>query len=74
MSVEGNTATLAEQVINQSVASLAQTGLVAQNNFVTVNKALDFDFMEQRRIISLEEAVGVREVSSKSVPAGPTSA
>lgn len=73
MAVDGNTAVLAEQVINGGIASLAQTGLIAQNNFVTINKALDYDFMEQRRIISLEEAVGVREVSSKSVPAGPTS-
>ena len=68
-----NTSNLAEQTVNQNIAALSQSGQVAQNNFITVNKALDYDFMEQRRMITLEEGVGVREVASKSVPAGPTS-
>lgn len=50
---------------------LAQTGNIAQNNFVTVQKALDFDFMENKRIVTLDEAVGVREVSSNVSPGGP---
>jgi len=60
-------------LIEQGMGQLSQTGVIAQNNFVTVQKALDYDFMENRRIITLDEAVGVREVASKSVPAGPTS-
>ena len=39
----------------------------------TVSQAQDYDYLEGKRIVSLEEAIGVREVSSKSVPAGPTS-
>jgi len=55
------------------MGQLSGTATVAQNNFVTVNKALDYDFIEGKRIVGLTEAVGVREVASKSVPAGPTS-
>lgn len=66
-------ATALERMFDQSMGQLSQTAIVAQNNFVTVNKALDYDFMEQRRMITLEEGVGVREVASKQVPAGPTS-
>lgn len=62
---------LANELMSQSMGTLSQTGVVAQNNFVTVNKALDYDFMENRRMITLDEAVGVREVASKTVPAGP---
>lgn len=59
-------------MIEQNMATLSQTGVVAQNNFVTVSKAQDLDYLEGKRLVSLEEAIGVREVSSKSVPAGPT--
>lgn len=64
---------LAAELIGQSMGQLSGTGVVAQNNFITVNKALDYDFMEGKRIVDLVEGVGVREVASKSVPAGPTS-
>lgn len=64
---------LAAELIGQSMGQLSNTGVVAQNNFVTVNKALDYDFIEGKRIVDLVEGVGVREVASKSVPAGPTS-
>lgn len=53
------------------MGQLAQSGNVAQNNFITVTKALDYDFMENKRIVTLDEAVGVREVSSQVTPAGP---
>lgn len=74
MAAEQGTANqgLAAELIAQSMGQLAATAAIAQNNFVTVNKALDYDFIEGRRIIDLAEAVGVRETSSKSVPAGPT--
>ena len=65
---------LAGELIGQSMGQLSGTGVVAQNNFVTVNKALDYDFMEGKRVVDLVEALGAREVGSKNVPAGPTSA
>lgn len=64
---------LVSEMIGQSLAALSGTATVAQNNFVTVGKALDLDYMEGKRVIGLTEAVGVREIGSKSVPAGPTS-
>lgn len=62
---------LAGELIGQSMGQLSNTGVVAQNNFVTVNKALDYDFMEGKRVVDLVEALGAREVGSKTVPAGP---
>jgi len=52
---------------------LMQSGNIAQNNFITVAKFADYDFMENKRMVTLDEAIGVREVSSKTVPAGPIS-
>ena len=64
---------LAAELVGQSMGQLSGTATVAQNNMVTVNKSLDYDFIEGKRIVGLAEAVGVREVASKSVPAGPSS-
>ena len=47
----------------QSMAQLGQTGVVAQNNFVTVQKLADYDYFENKRMVTLDEAIGVREVS-----------
>jgi hypothetical protein len=63
---------LAAELIGQSMGQLSGTAAVAQNNFVTVNKALDYDFVEGKRVVDLVEALGGREIGSKTVPAGPT--
>lgn len=60
-------------VMEQNMAQLGQSGVVAQNNFIFSTKAQDLDYLEGKRLVSLEEAVGVREVASKSNPAGPSS-
>ena len=60
-------------IIESEMSMVAQSGRIAQNNFITVSKGQDYDYLEGKRIVSLEEAIGVREVSSKSVPAGPSS-
>lgn len=54
---------LFEQMHEQAMAQLAQTGVVAQNNFTTVQKVVDFDYLENKRMVTLDEAIGVREVS-----------
>jgi hypothetical protein len=69
---EDEMADQAEQAHVQNMAALQQTGVVAQNHFVGFTKLADYDYLEGHRLIGLTEAVGVREVSSKSVPAGPT--
>jgi hypothetical protein len=52
---------------------LGDSGQIAQNNFITLQKVVDYDYLENKRIVTLDEAIGVREVSSKVVPAGPQS-
>jgi len=68
------TVDLSDNVANHMLTQLMQTGTIAQNNFVGVQKIVDYDYLENKRMVTLDEAIGVREVSSKSVPAGPTSA
>lgn len=62
---------LANNLHEQNMATLGQSGIVAQNNFITVQKVVDYDHIEQKRMVSLDEAVGVREVQSEYNPAGP---
>ena len=61
-----------EQAANaheQNMMQLSQSGVIAQNNFITTTKAQDLDYLEGKRIVSLEEAIGVREVTAKSATA-----
>jgi len=53
------------------VQQLTQTGVIAQNNFVTVQKVVDYDYLENKRMVTLDEAVGIREVQSQVNPGGP---
>lgn len=50
---------------------LAQSGNIAQNNFITVQKVVDYDYLENKRMVTLDEAVGIREVQSQVNPGGP---
>jgi hypothetical protein len=50
------------------------SSVVAQQNFATINKELDLDYIEGHRIISLPEALGAREVQAKVTPGGPSQA
>lgn len=54
---------LAEQAHQQIMIGLQQSGNIAQNNMITVQKIVDYDYMENKRIVTLDEAIGVREVS-----------
>ena len=56
------------------VQQLTQTGIIAQNNFVTVQKVVDYDYLENKRMVTLDEAIGVREVSAQTSPGGPAAA
>jgi len=58
----------------QNMMQLSQSGVIAQNNFITTTKAQDLDYLEGKRMVSLEEAIGVREVASKTSPGGPSPA
>jgi hypothetical protein len=64
-------ADVTERFAEQAANTLLQIGNVAQANFVTMNKVLDYDYLEGKNMVSLTEALGAREVASKEVPAGP---
>ncbi|MDM4015976.1 hypothetical protein [Roseiconus lacunae] len=64
---------LADNLHEQNMAALGQSGVVAQNNFITTQKVVDYDHIEQKRMVSLDEAVGVREVASRESMAGKPS-
>lgn len=51
---------------------LSQSGIVAQNNFITVQKIVDYDYLENKRMVTLDEAVGIREVQATHSPGGPS--
>ena len=57
----------------QNMAALAQVGVSIQAHFANFGKLADYDYLDGHRLVGLTEAVGVREVSSKKVPAGPAS-
>lgn len=63
-----------DQVHGQLTAQLMQSGVIAQNNFITVQKVIDYDYLENKRMVTLDEAVGVREVQAKETPGGPANA
>ena len=43
---------------------LLQSGNIAQNNFITVQKVVDYDHLEYKRVLSFAQALGVREVQT----------
>ena len=63
----------AVQAHEQNMAALAQVGVALQHHFASYQKVLDLDYAEGKRIVGMVEAMGVREVASKTVPAGPNS-
>lgn len=50
------------------------SSVIAQQNFATINKELDLDYIEGHRVISLPESLGAREVAGKVTPGGPAQA
>jgi len=54
----------------QNIARLASAGASAHEHFVQFGKILDLSYEQDRKMVSLVEALGVREVTSKSGQAG----
>lgn len=59
---------------DQNMAALGQAISRFQNDAVTVSKAADYSYLQDKDLVSLAEAVGVREVASRVNPAGPVPA
>lgn len=62
------------EVASHYLALNLSSANVAQANFATVNKELDYDYLEGHRNLSLTQALGAREVQSKVTPGGPSEA
>lgn len=59
---------------DQNMAGMGQAMTRFQNDVVTVSKAADYGYLQDKDLVSLAEAVGVREVGSRVNPGGPTPA
>ena len=59
---------------DQNMAAMGQAIAMFQNDAVKVSKAADYGYLQDKDLVSLTEAVGVREVASRVNPAGPTPA
>ena len=56
---------------DQNMAAMGQALAEFQADRTTVSKASDYAYLQDKDLVSLAEAVGVREVSSRVNPAGP---
>ncbi len=54
----------------QNLARLASAGTSAHEHFVQFGKILDYAYEADRKMVSVVEALGVRETTSKSGQAG----
>ncbi len=59
---------------DQNMAGMGAAITRFQNDMVTVSKAADYSYLQDKDLVSLAEAVGVREVASRVNPAGPVPA
>ena len=61
-------------LLQQNMSALGQIGLMYLGDIKTVSKAQDYSYQQDKSLVSLSEAVGVREVGSRVTPAGPSPA
>ncbi len=54
----------------QTLSRLSSTGASAHEHFVTYGKILDYAYEADRKMVSLVQSLGVREVTSRSGQAG----
>jgi len=59
---------------DQNMAAMGQSMAEFQADRVTVSKAADYAYLQDKDLVSLSEAVGVREVASRVNPSGPVPA
>ena len=63
---EGANHDVPENLHEQNLARLGATGAVANEHFVSFNKILDLNYEMDRKVTSLVQSLGVREVTSRS--------
>ena len=65
---------LSSNVANIMMTRTLQVGGVVEANLAEVNKLLTFDHLENKRMVSLQQSLGAREVQAKETPGGPANA
>jgi hypothetical protein len=55
-----------EALAEQNLGRLSGAGLAAHEHFVQFGKVLDLSYEQDRKMVSLVQSLGVREVTSKS--------
>lgn len=63
-----------ESLHDQNMAQLGAIAVMYQGDLKTISKAQDYSFQQGKDLVSLTEAVGVREVGSRVNPSGPVPA
>lgn len=53
-------------VHSQALSRLSSAGASAHEHFIQFGKVLDYSYEQDRKMVSLVESLGVREVTSKS--------
>ena len=59
-------ATVPANIDEQNIGRIAAAGAMAHENFVQFGHILDLAYEHDRKMVSLVEALGVREVTSRS--------
>lgn len=62
---------LPENVTSLSMQRMQAAANTAHENFVTHQNVITYDHLEQKRMVTLDEALGAREVQAKQSPGGP---
>ena len=61
-------------LLDQGMGAMAQSMSMFMADKVTISKATDYAYLQDKDLVSLAEAVGVREVASQVNPSGPAPA
>lgn len=60
----GGTVTVPSNLDQQNLARIASAGASAHEHFITFGTVLDYAYESDRKMVSLVESLGVREVTS----------
>ena len=59
-----------QNIHEQSLSRLSSVGAMAHEHFASFNKILDLNYEIDRKVVSLVQSLGVREVTSQSGQTG----
>lgn len=63
---ENGMSSVPPELHEQNLGRLTSAGISAHEHFVTFGKVLDYSYEQDRKMVSLVESLGVREVTSVS--------